>query len=156
MSRTRAIGRIPVRDVRPAVESGNRPAKAVVGETFEVTATVFREGHDAVGCDVVVKGPDGKRRPFLRMAPGAPGTDRWHAELAVPDDPSAEGMWSFTVEGWSDPLGTWWHDAPIKVQAGVDVDVGLPPRRTRRPPRGRARQETAPALTLPESARSHG
>ncbi|WP_449352309.1 maltotransferase domain-containing protein, partial [Streptomyces shaanxiensis] len=37
MSTTPAIGRIPVRDVRPAVESGRRPAKAVVGETFEVT-----------------------------------------------------------------------------------------------------------------------
>ena len=30
------IGRIPVRDVRPAVEYGRRPAKAVAGETFEV------------------------------------------------------------------------------------------------------------------------
>ncbi|MBL3669895.1 DUF3416 domain-containing protein, partial [Streptomyces sp. M2CJ-2] len=48
MKTTRTIGRIPVRDVRPAVECGRRPAKAVVGETFEVTATVFREGHEAV------------------------------------------------------------------------------------------------------------
>ncbi|MFZ4156801.1 maltotransferase domain-containing protein, partial [Streptomyces pseudogriseolus] len=43
-----AVGRIPVLDVRPLVRQGRRPAKAVVGESFEVTATVFREGHDAV------------------------------------------------------------------------------------------------------------
>jgi starch synthase (maltosyl-transferring) len=90
-----------------------------------LAANVFREGHDAVAADVVVKGPDGKRRPFLRMAAGAPGTDRWTAPLEIPDDPSSEGTWTFTVEAWSDPLGTWWHDAPLKVEAGVDVDVML-------------------------------
>ncbi|WP_434097601.1 maltotransferase domain-containing protein, partial [Streptomyces viridosporus] len=54
MKTTRAVGRIPVRDVRPSVDCGRRPAKAVVGETFEVTATVFREGHDAVAANVVL------------------------------------------------------------------------------------------------------
>ncbi|MER5993457.1 maltotransferase domain-containing protein, partial [Streptomyces viridosporus] len=49
-----AVGRIPVLDVRPMVQQGRRPAKAVVGETFEVTATVFREGHDAVAANVVL------------------------------------------------------------------------------------------------------
>ncbi|PYC62055.1 hypothetical protein C7C46_33550, partial [Streptomyces tateyamensis] len=42
------IGRIPVLDVAPLVDGGRRPARAVEGETFLVTATVFREGHDAV------------------------------------------------------------------------------------------------------------
>ncbi|MFD5497829.1 maltotransferase domain-containing protein, partial [Streptomyces sp. NPDC127091] len=47
-----SLGRIPVLDVRPMVHQGRRPAKAVVGETFEVTATVFREGHEAVAAHV--------------------------------------------------------------------------------------------------------
>ncbi|MBC2907475.1 maltotransferase domain-containing protein, partial [Streptomyces cupreus] len=29
------VGRIPVLDVRPVVQGGRRPAKAVTGETFE-------------------------------------------------------------------------------------------------------------------------
>ena len=33
--------------------------------------------------------------------------------------------WSFRVEGWSDPYGTWVHDATIKVAAGVDVELML-------------------------------
>jgi starch synthase (maltosyl-transferring) len=119
------VGRIAVTAISPTVSCGQYPARAVTGETVVIAANVFREGHDAVAADVMVKGPDGKRLPFLRMAPGAPGTDRWSVEVAIPDDPSAEGLWSFTVEGWSDPLGTWWHDAPLKVQAGVDVDVML-------------------------------
>ncbi|WP_344609794.1 maltotransferase domain-containing protein, partial [Streptomyces glaucus] len=44
MSATPRIGRIPVQEVHPVVECGGRPAKAVVGESFEVSATVFREG----------------------------------------------------------------------------------------------------------------
>ena len=119
------VGRIAVTAISPSVSCGQYPARAVTGETVVVAANVFREGHDAVAADVVVKGPDGKRRPFLRMAAGAPGTDRWTAPLEIPDEPSSEGLWSFTVEGWSDPLGTWWHDAPLKVEAGVDVDVML-------------------------------
>ena len=55
----RPIGRIPVQDVRPLVDQGRRPAKCVVGETFQVSAIVFREGHDAVNATVVLTNPDG-------------------------------------------------------------------------------------------------
>ncbi|MBW3646228.1 MAG: alpha-1,4-glucan--maltose-1-phosphate maltosyltransferase [Actinobacteria bacterium] len=119
------VGRIAVTQVSPSVSCGQYPARAVTGETVVFSATVFREGHDAVAADVVVTAPDGTRQPFLRMQPGAPGTDRWSAALALPADLSAQGMWSFQVEAWSDPLGTWWHDAPIKIEAGVDVDLML-------------------------------
>ncbi len=47
------IGRIPILDVQPAVVIAGQPAssavKAVPGETFPVTATVFREGHEMLG-----------------------------------------------------------------------------------------------------------
>jgi len=43
------IGRIPILDVQPVLECGRRPAKAVAGETFEVSATIFREGHEMLG-----------------------------------------------------------------------------------------------------------
>jgi starch synthase (maltosyl-transferring) len=119
------VGRIAITATSPTVSCGQYPARAVTGEDIAVAANVFREGHDAVAADVVVCAPDGTRQPFLRMAPGAPGTDRWHATVPVPDDPSSEGTWTFRVEAWSDPLGTWWHDAPIKVGAGIDVDVML-------------------------------
>jgi len=115
------VGRVAVTDLRPTVSCGRYPARAVSGEVVPVSATVFREGHDAVACNVVVKRPDGARGPFLRMVPGAPGTDRWHGDLSI----DAEGSWSFVVEAWGDPLGTWWHDAPLKVDAGVDVEVVL-------------------------------
>jgi starch synthase (maltosyl-transferring) len=115
------IGRIPVVDVSPVVEAGRWPAKAVVGEVVPVRATVFREGHDAVGATAVLVGPDGVDRAHARMVDVAPGLDRLEARL-VPDAP---GAWGLRVEGWSDPYGTWSHDAKIKVPAEIDVELML-------------------------------
>ncbi|MEU6541576.1 maltotransferase domain-containing protein, partial [Streptomyces sp. NPDC047000] len=116
-----AVGRIPVRDVRPAVDCGRRPAKAVPGETFEVSATVFREGHDAVAANAVLTGPDGCPGPWTPMRELAPGTDRWGAEVT----PDRTGRWTFHVEAWSDPVATWRRVACVKVPAGIDTGLVL-------------------------------
>ncbi|MEU4891639.1 alpha-1,4-glucan--maltose-1-phosphate maltosyltransferase [Streptomyces sp. NPDC044780] len=115
------IGRIPILDIRPLVDCGRRPAKAVVDETFEVSATVFREGHDAVNANVVLRDPSGRSGPWTPMRELAPGTDRWGAEVT----PGAPGRWTYTVEAWSDPIATWRHHARIKVPAGIDTDLVL-------------------------------
>ncbi|MEE4540734.1 alpha-1,4-glucan--maltose-1-phosphate maltosyltransferase [Streptomyces sp. V4-01] len=115
------IGRIPVVDVRPVVDCGRRPAKAVVGESFEVTATVFREGHDAVAANVVLRDPTGRSGPWTPMRELAPGSDRWGARVA----PTSEGRWTYTVEAWSDPVATWRHTAGIKIPAGIDTELVL-------------------------------
>ncbi|MTD16721.1 DUF3416 domain-containing protein [Nakamurella sp. YIM 132087] len=115
-------GRIGLTDIGPSVAGGRYPAKASVGESIEITATVFREGHDAVAANVVWRPPpaaDAVRRrggnreagPLLRMKAGTYGTDRWSATV-VPD---RMGMWSYVVEAWSDPLATWRHAVEAKA-----------------------------------------
>jgi starch synthase (maltosyl-transferring) len=113
------VGRIPIMDVAPVVAGGRYPAKAAVGEPFTVSALVFREGHDALNADVVLTGPDGVRRPFVRMQKDAETPDLWLAEVSA-DQP---GSWTFEVEGWSDPVATWRHNAEIKIPAGIDVEL---------------------------------
>jgi starch synthase (maltosyl-transferring) len=110
-----------ISDVEPVLDCGRRPAKAVVGETFEVSATVFREGHEVPGASVVLRGPDGQRLPSARMREILPGLDRYAAEVT----PGAEGRWRFHVEAWGDPIGHWRHDAGIKVPRGQDVEQML-------------------------------
>ncbi|MEV7082157.1 alpha-1,4-glucan--maltose-1-phosphate maltosyltransferase [Streptomyces sp. NPDC093516] len=118
---TTAVGRIPVLDVRPVVQHGRRPAKAVTGETFEISATVFREGHDAVAANVVLRDPEGRPGPWTPMRELAPGTDRWGATVTAGEP----GLWTFAVEAWGDPVSTWRHHARIKIPAGLDTDVVL-------------------------------
>ncbi|ATL85628.1 alpha-amylase [Streptomyces malaysiensis subsp. malaysiensis] len=93
----------------------------MVDETFEVSATVFREGHDAVSANVVLRDPSGRSGPWTPMRQLAPGTDRWGAEIT----PGAPGRWTYTVEAWSAPIATWRHHARIKVPAGMDTDLVL-------------------------------
>ncbi len=115
------IGRIVISDVEPVLDCGRRPAKAVTGEAFEVSATVFREGHEVPGAGVVLRGPAGQRLPLARMREILPGTDRYAAEVT----PDGEGRWRFHVEAWGDPIGHWRHDAGIKVPRGLDVELML-------------------------------
>ncbi|MFC3501701.1 alpha-1,4-glucan--maltose-1-phosphate maltosyltransferase [Micromonospora krabiensis] len=107
-------GRFPIEDVSPVVSCGRYPAKAVVGERVPVAARAYREGHDALGCNVVWRGPDGVTRPFTRMRPGEPGQDRWHATIA----PDAVGEWTFSVEAFQDPYLTWQNAVTKKIAAG--------------------------------------
>ncbi|AKU19108.1 alpha-1,4-glucan:maltose-1-phosphate maltosyltransferase [Luteipulveratus mongoliensis] len=116
----RPIGRIPVQDVKPAVDGGRFPTKSVVHEDIVFTATVFREGHDAVNATLVIVDPDGREEP-VSMTCTNPGLDLWMAEVSA-DRP---GQWSYRIEGWSDPYGTWSHDAEIKVAADVDTELML-------------------------------
>ncbi|WP_345624544.1 maltotransferase domain-containing protein, partial [Streptomyces ziwulingensis] len=116
-----SVGRIPVFDVRPAVRQGLRPAKAVTGETFEISATVFREGHDAVAANVVLRDPQGRPGPWTPLRELAPGTDRWGAEVTAGEP----GRWTFAVEAWGDPVTTWRHHAQIKIPAGIDTGLVL-------------------------------
>jgi starch synthase (maltosyl-transferring) len=115
------IGRIPILDVEPAVDCGSRPAKAVVGETFEVSATAFRDGHGLIGVGVVLRDPSRNAGPLLTMRELAPGTDRYGADVTV----TGKGLWRFHVEAWADPIASWHHDAAIKIPAGQDVELML-------------------------------
>ena len=123
-----------------------------MGEPFPVTARVFREGHDRLAAEVVLTGPDGKRRDPVRMVKHAEVPDL-HTAWVTPD---TEGAWTFEVQAWSDPIATWEHNADVKIKAGVDVDLmftegrlllervlaepGLDHRDTTRRPRGGARR----------------
>lgn len=115
------FGRIPVTAVQPVIEEGRFPAKAVVDSGVFVSAVVFREGHDAVAATAILFSPSGEEFQRTRMSAGAKGTDSWGGTLT----PDSVGHWTFAVEGWSDPYATWVHNAEVKIQAGVDVEVML-------------------------------
>jgi starch synthase (maltosyl-transferring) len=110
-------GRIPIDEVTPSVSCGRYPSKAVVGELVPVSATVYREGHDAVGCNVVWRDPGGGEGPFTRMTPGAPGTDRWHGAFSA----ETVGAGSFVIEAFSDPYLTWCNAVEKKIAAGQEA-----------------------------------
>ena len=105
-----------MRDISPVVLGGAYPGKAVLNELVPITATVFREGHDAVAADVVLTAPGGETRrvPMRQIEPI--GLDIWQAKTRL----DALGDWSFHVEAYADLWHTWTHNARIKVPLGED------------------------------------
>ncbi len=112
-------GRLGIDDVTPTVSGGRHPSKAVVGEVVPITATVWREGHDAVAANVVWRrvGSSGTAH-HVRMTPVGSGTDKFAATV-VADEP---GLWTFRVDAWSDPWSTWRHAVTVKLSAGQGAD----------------------------------
>ena len=114
------MGRIPILDVSPVVDSGRWPAKAFEGEVLPFSARVFREGHDSVAAEVLLTNPKGKTTVH-RMRKGAPGSDLWHAEAQLSD----RGTYTFQIRAFGDDYETWHHNAEIKVKAGIDAELML-------------------------------
>ncbi|HEV7849855.1 MAG TPA: maltotransferase domain-containing protein, partial [Mycobacterium sp.] len=135
-------GRIGIDDVAPVVSAGRYPAKAVVGEVVPVTATVWREGHDAVAATLVVRyhgtdypqltdgpaqNPAPQPVPIETVVTPAPKIKPQAIPMATgrtPDvfhgvfSPDRVGLWTFRVDGWGDPIATWRHNVTAKLDAG--------------------------------------
>src|SRR4051812_40256345 len=115
------IGRIPILDVSPSLYGGRWPSPAVVGETVTFSATVFREGHDAVNAEVSLTTPSGATLPPVRLTEINHGLAQWQAEVTFTEP----GVWTFTVDGWADPVATWRHNVEVKLAAGQDIGLEL-------------------------------
>ncbi|HYY82120.1 MAG TPA: alpha-1,4-glucan--maltose-1-phosphate maltosyltransferase [Actinomycetes bacterium] len=116
------IGRIVIEGIRPQVDCGRWPARAVAGETIPVSATIFRDGHNVVvGAAVRLSGPGERRAQLVRMTETNPGVHLWEAEVTLP----RTGYWTFTVEAWTDPVATWRAGTQKKLDAGLDISLEL-------------------------------
>nr|WP_307807545.1 alpha-1,4-glucan--maltose-1-phosphate maltosyltransferase [Naasia sp. SYSU D00948] len=109
---------MPILDLSPQQPDDLWPAKAFVGEVVPFAATVFREGHDLLGADVVLTDPSGRTTEH-RMRLVSKGLDRWQSEVLVEE----AGFWVFRVKAWGDDYHTWLHNAEVKIPAGIDVEL---------------------------------
>ncbi len=113
------LGRITIDDVHPTTPSGEFPAKAVVREQVDVSADIFRDGHDLLAARVRWRRVG---RSKWRSAPlRGDVNDRWEGSLT----PTEVGRHEVVIEAWRDRFATWRHDVEIKVAAGDDVELEL-------------------------------
>jgi starch synthase (maltosyl-transferring) len=104
--------RIQIHEVSPQVDCGRYPIKRTVGDTVEVTARIFRDGHETLGAAVRHKGPNATRWSESPLEPL--GNDVWAGSFEV-DRP---GRWSFRIEGWVDRVASYQEELRRKVAAG--------------------------------------
>ncbi|MGI8713414.1 MAG: alpha-1,4-glucan--maltose-1-phosphate maltosyltransferase [Solirubrobacteraceae bacterium] len=107
--------RIVIQYPTPAVDGGRYPVKRCVGDRVEVSAAVFRDGHDLLRVVVRACDPDGRAlESELHRTDAHLGGVRWAGEFTV-DRP---GRWSYTIEAWTDTFATWRDELARKVAAG--------------------------------------
>ena len=113
--------RFPIYEVEPTLYFGNEflPIKAVVNERIPIRASATREGHDALGVQVVFYDSKGDEFSRSLMREVWPGTDRYEGFVT----PTKTGNWSFAIEAFDDPFNTWVHDCGIKIKAGIDEEL---------------------------------
>ena len=112
------FGRLPILNLSPVVEAGRWPAKAYVGEVVPFQATVFREGHDALGAELLLTSPSGVQT-IHRLKAGAPGSDKWGTSVLIKE----QGRFLFQIRAFADEFETWHHNSTVKIAVGVDEDL---------------------------------
>jgi starch synthase (maltosyl-transferring) len=105
--------RIQIQRVTPQVDCGRYAVKRTAGDRIDVTARVFRDGHELLGAAVRFK-PAGATR--WSEAPLEPlGNDEWAGSFEVDE---RLGTWCYRVEAWVDRVASFQHELRRKVDAG--------------------------------------
>jgi starch synthase (maltosyl-transferring) len=111
--------RVVIERVAPEVDAGRFPIKRVCGETVQVEADVFADGHEVVACALLWRPAAAERWSETQLEPL--GNDRWRASFPV----EHVGFYQYTVEGWVDRFLTWREDLVKRIEAGQDVAAEL-------------------------------
>jgi starch synthase (maltosyl-transferring) len=106
--------RIQIQRVTPQVDCGRYPVKRTEGDRVDVTATVFRDGHEQLGAAVRYKAPGATRWQDAPLQ--ALGNDRWEGSFRV----DRSGVWSFRVEAWVDRVASFQEELRRKADAGQE------------------------------------
>jgi starch synthase (maltosyl-transferring) len=107
--------RVVIERIRPEVDGGAYPAKAAVGDMVVVSADVFADGHDLVGCELRYK--HAAERAWVTVPLGALPDDRWQGAFPV----SRLGRYQFLLRADVDRWGSWRRD--VEIRAGLSQDV---------------------------------
>jgi starch synthase (maltosyl-transferring) len=98
------------------VDCGRYASKRTLGDRVEVTADIFKDGHDILRA--VVRYRRAGTRKWLERPLHLLGNDRWAGEFEVDE----LGRWQFTIEAWVDRYATLLDELDRKI-AAEQVDL---------------------------------
>jgi starch synthase (maltosyl-transferring) len=110
---------IVIENVAPAVDGGRYAVKREIGARLEVSADIFKEGHDVLAAFVLYRheSETAWREAPMRFV----DNDRWAGEIVL----DRIGRWVFTVEAFNDAFQSWLADLVKRLDAKQDVTSDL-------------------------------
>lgn len=105
---------VVIENVSPLVNGGRYPVKRLAGDSLEISADIFKDGHDVVSA-VLKWRKEGatawNEAPMECVDPW--NRDRWKGHCAF----SEIGAHEFTIEAWGDLWKSWQHEWHAKYAA---------------------------------------
>ncbi|HEX8968051.1 MAG TPA: alpha-1,4-glucan--maltose-1-phosphate maltosyltransferase [Chloroflexota bacterium] len=110
---------IAIEDVQPELDGGQWPIKRVVGDTIDVSADIFKEGHDLLQARVVWRAVDEAawRESPMRLV----ADDRWRGQFSV----ERNTRYVYSVLAFTDVYGSWRADLEKRLAAAQEVSSEL-------------------------------
>ncbi|MDQ3657802.1 MAG: DUF3416 domain-containing protein, partial [Chloroflexota bacterium] len=107
---------ILIEDIQPRIDCGRYPVKREIGDSLEVTADIFREGHDQLAAVILYKPQDAETWSEAGMA--FVDNDRWSGVFPL----DRNTRYHYTVQAFPDVYGSWVYE--IQKKTGADLEVG--------------------------------
>ncbi|HEY8101948.1 MAG TPA: maltotransferase domain-containing protein [Burkholderiaceae bacterium] len=111
--------RIAIESISPTIDCGKYSVKRIVGESVNIEADVFVDGHDKIAVTLLWRTADQAEWQQMRMH--AMENDRWSASFPL----MRIGRYQFAIEAWRDAFATYRDELEKKTAAGLDVALEL-------------------------------
>jgi len=106
---------IIIERVEPELDAGRYAVKREVGDRFEVTADIFRDGHEKIAAFLKYRRKDAIE--WFESEMHFVDNDRWGGAF----DLTENTRYVYTIEAFPDVFGTWTDELRKKAEAGLDV-----------------------------------
>ncbi|HEY7521346.1 MAG TPA: alpha-1,4-glucan--maltose-1-phosphate maltosyltransferase [Methylomirabilota bacterium] len=106
---------VVIENVAPVVDGGRYPLKREVGASLEVSADIFKEGHDVLLAFVLYRRID--QQAWQEVPMRHVDNDRWAGSFTL----AQNARYAYTLEALADPFRSWLVDLGKRVDAGQDV-----------------------------------
>ena len=93
--------RIQIQRVTPQIDGGKYAVKRTIGDRVDVSARIFRDGHEILGAAVRYKPPGATRWQESPLTPV--GNDEWRGSFEV----DSAGAYCYRIEAWVDRIASW-------------------------------------------------
>jgi starch synthase (maltosyl-transferring) len=111
--------RVIIEKITPQLDGGRFAVKAFVGDTIQVEADVFLDGHDILTARLLYK--KSKDKNWTESAMSFIGNDRYAASFSV----DSNCQYQYTVESWVDHSASWQHEIKAKIKDNQHVNIEL-------------------------------
>ena len=109
------IQTVIIENVQPELDDGRCPVKREVGDVLQITADIFKEGHDLIAAWLLHRKKGS--RSWSRTPMEFTSNDSWKASFPLEE----MGRYQYTIMAYPDVFRSWQEEIQKKHKAGLNI-----------------------------------